>query len=103
MLRGIRGIERRNRNENVFLRPNGLAKTLKLRFRVGDLTLPERRRRYTSSREEKEVDAQMCPCGKTIESRTHIVRECEVFKGERDVLKEETREIDECDMEDLVH
>ena len=77
------------------------AKTLKLRFRAGDLDLPERRKRYTSSREEEEIDAQMCPCGKAIESRTHIVGECEMYKEERDVLEEETREIDECDMEEF--
>ena len=29
------------------------AKTLKLQFRVRDLDLPERRKRYTSSREEE--------------------------------------------------
>ena len=46
------------------------AKTLK-RFRVGDLDLPERRKRYASSREEE--IAQMCPCGKAVQSRTHIV------------------------------
>ena len=40
----------------------GFEKTLKLRFRVRDL--PERRLRYASRREEKKVDAQMCPCGK---------------------------------------
>ena len=50
------------------------AKKLKLRFRVGDLDLPERRKRYTSSREEEDVDAHMCPRGTTIESRTHILR-----------------------------
>ena len=77
------------------------AKTQKLRFRVGDLDLPERRKRYTSSREEEEIDAQMCPCGKAIESRTHIVGECEIYKEERDVLEEEMREIDECDMEEF--
>ena len=55
------------------------AKMLKLRFRLGDLDLPERRKRYTSSRGEEE-DAQMCPCGKAVESRTHIVGECEVYK-----------------------
>ena len=33
------------------------AKTLKLRFRVGNLDLPEKRMGYTSSREEEE-DAQ---------------------------------------------
>ena len=73
--------------------PMDFAKTLKLRFRVGDLDLPERRKRYTSSREEEEIDAQMCPCGKAIESRTHIVGECEIYKEERDVLEEEMREI----------
>ncbi|CAN0444215.1 unnamed protein product, partial [Scytosiphon promiscuus] len=35
---------------------------LSIRFRVGDPELPERRRRYSSSWEEKEVDAQICPC-----------------------------------------
>ena len=43
------------------------AKTQKLRFRVGDLDLPERRKRYTSSQGEEEEDAQMCPCGNAIE------------------------------------
>ena len=47
--------------------PTDFAETLKLRFRVGDLDLPERRKRNTSSREEEEIDAQMCPCGKPIE------------------------------------
>ena len=70
-------------------------------IRVGDLDLPERRKRYTSSREEEESDAQMCPCGKAIESRTHIVGECEIYKEERDVFEEETREIDECDKEEF--
>ena len=60
------------------------AKMLKLQFGVGDLDLPERRKRYTSSREEEY--AQMCPCGKVKESRTHIVGECEMYKEERDVL-----------------
>ena len=53
--------------------PMDYAKTLKLRFRVGGLDLPERRKRYASSREEEEI-AQMCPCGKAVYSRTHIVR-----------------------------
>ena len=35
--------------------PMDYAKKLKLRFRVRDLDLPERRKRYTSSREEKDV------------------------------------------------
>ena len=75
--------------------PMDYAKTLKLRFRVGDLDLPERRKRYTSSRGEEEEDAQMCPCGKAVESRTHIVRECEIYKKERNVLRgdEENRRV----------
>ena len=44
--------------------PIDYAKNLKLRFRIGDIDLPERRKRYTRSRVEKEVDAQTCPCGK---------------------------------------
>ena len=76
------------------------AKTLKLRLRVGDLDLPEIRKRYTSSREQ-EIDTQMYPCGKATESGTHIVGECEIYKGERDVLGEEMRVIDECDMEEF--
>ena len=72
----VRRVSRRDQNENVYARPTGLrenvetaisgeeirmktymhdpldcAKTLKLRFRVGDLDLPGRRKRYTSSRE----------------------------------------------------
>ena len=46
--------------------PIDYAKTLKLQFRVGDLDLPERRKRYASSREGEEI-AQMCPCGKAVE------------------------------------
>ena len=47
--------------------PMDYAKKLKLRFRVGDLDLPERRRRYTRSREEEDVATNMCPCGPIIE------------------------------------
>ena len=50
--------------------PIDYAKNLKLRFRIGDLDLPERRKRYTSSRVEED-DAQTCPSGKARES-THI-------------------------------
>ena len=52
--------------------PMDYAKKLKLRFRVGDLDLPEKRKRYTSSREE-DVATNMWPCGTAIESRPHIV------------------------------
>ena len=58
--------------------PMDYAKNLKLRFRVGDLDIPERRKRHTCSREEEDVDAQVCPCGTAIESRTHIVGACEI-------------------------
>ena len=47
--------------------PMDYAKKLRLRFRVGDLDLPEIRKRYTSSREEKDVATHICPCGTTIE------------------------------------
>ena len=75
-------------------------KKLKLRFRVGDLDLPERRNRYTSSREEEDVATHICPCGATIESRTLIIGECEIDKEERDAL-EEMRKLDECDLEEF--
>ena len=76
------------------------AKTMTLRFRIGDLDVPERRRRYTSSREEEEEEnAQMYRSGNAIkESRTHIVGECEMYKQERDVLREMGK-IDERDTE----
>ena len=67
--------------------PLDYAKTLKLRFRIGDLDLPERRKRCASSREEEEI-AQMCPCGKAVERRTHIVGECKIYKDERAVFEE---------------
>ena len=78
--------------------PMDHAKMLKLRFRVGDLDLPERRKRYTSSRKEEDVATNMCPCRTTIESRTYIVGECEICKEERDAV-EEIRKIDVCDVE----
>ena len=40
--------------------PMNYAKTLKLRFRVGDPDLPERRKRYNSSREEGVVTHKIC-------------------------------------------
>ena len=43
----------------------------------------------------------MCPCGTTIESRTHIVGECEIYKEERDALEEEMRKLDVCGMEEF--
>ena len=35
----------------------------------------------------------MCSCGTTIESRTHIVGECEIYKEERDALRGRDEEI----------
>ena len=67
--------------------PLDYAKNMTVRFRVGDVDLPERKR-YTSSQEKEDVVAHMCPCGTTLESRTHIVGECEVYKEQRDVLEE---------------
>ena len=76
------------------------AKKLKLRFRVGDLDLPERRKRYISSLEKEDVAANMCPCGTTIESRTHIVGECEIYKEEPGAL-EEMMKVELCYMEEF--
>ena len=84
----------------MFARPMGFAETLRLRLRIGDLDLPKIRKRYTSSRKE-EVDAHLCPCGKAIESRTHIAGTCGMYKEERDVLEEGMREVDKCNMEEF--
>ena len=40
----------------------------------------------------------MCPCGKAVERRTHVVGKREMYKEERDVLEEMTK-TDECEME----
>ena len=73
---------------------------LKLPFRVEDLDLPEKRKGYTSSREEEDVATSMCPCGTTIENTSHIVGECEIYKEELDAL-EEVRKLGDCDMEEF--
>ena len=78
--------------------PMNYAKKLKLRFRVGGLDLPERRKRCTSSREEEDVATSICPCGTTTESRTHIVGSYEIYKEERDAL-ETMRILNVSDME----
>ena len=57
--------------------PMKYRKTLKLRFRVGDLDLPGKKKRYTISREEGGEDAQMRPCSKAIrEVRTQQNVKC---------------------------
>ncbi|CAM9884916.1 unnamed protein product, partial [Sphacelaria rigidula] len=40
----------------------------------------------TSRRKDEEEDGQNYLCDKAIESRSHIVAECELYKGERDML-----------------
>ena len=47
---------------------------------------------------KEEKDKQNCPCGKAIESRTHIVAECELYQEERDVLEGEMRDLDKSGM-----
>ena len=87
-MRYIRGELRKEIGMKTYLQgPMDYAKTLKLRFLVGDLDQPGRKR-YTGSREEEEDDAQMCPCGKAMESKTHIAGECEMYEEERDVFEE---------------
>ena len=68
------GLSKGMNMKTCFHGPMDFAETAEVRFRGGDLDLPERRKRYTSSRGGgKEVDAQMCPYGKAIESITHVV------------------------------
>ena len=78
--------------------PINYVKPLKLQILTGDLDLPERRKRYDGGRKEEDEDAQVRPCGTAKETRTHIVRECEAYKEERDVL-EEMRQRDKCEAE----
>ena len=66
--------------------PMDCAKTLKLRFRVGDLDLPERRKRFTSIRVEEE-GAKRYPCGNEGESRNGKVGDCELPSGGTECLK----------------
>ena len=47
------------------------------------------------------LQTNVCPCGMTLESRTHIVEECEIYKEERDALEENIRRLDVCDMEEF--
>ena len=61
-------------------------KALTLRIHVWDLDLPDRRKRYTSSREEDEMDAQIPPSGKAVETRNYRGGTCEQNKAEPGVL-----------------
>lgn len=58
--------------------PIDYAEMLKLRFRVGDLDVPEIRKRHTGSRVEDKVEVQISP---------HGVGYDELCKQERDVLQ----------------
>ena len=40
-------------------------------------------------------------CGTTIESKSHIVGECEIYKKKRDALEEGMGKLDLCDMEEF--
>ena len=84
----------------VSQRPNGLhnAKKLKLGFRLDDLDLPERRMRYASRQKKEHVPTMMCPCGPQLDSRTHIIRGCEIYNEERDVLDGGMTKLDVCDI-----
>ena len=66
-LRDIRRLREEIGMKTYLHGPMDCAKTLKVRCRVGDLDVPQRRNRYTSGREEEEEDAQMCPCGNAAE------------------------------------
>ena len=92
------GVKRRNENENVFARPNGLRENTETAISYMGLG-PARKKRDTSSREEEEEDTQIGPCGKSQRSRNQMVGECEMYKEERDVLEKEMTKIDECDTE----
>ena len=94
--RDMRGVNRRDKNEKRKAHlhsPMDFAKTLKLRYRVGGLDLPERIKRFAGSPVEGE-GAQRCPRGNADESRTRIAGECELYKGERDVLEEKLGTLD---------
>ena len=76
-LRGIRGTmgKRRLGMETNVHGPLDFAKTLKLRFRVGDLDLPVRRKSYTTWVRCTDVPVRL--------SRIHTVGECEMNQGDR--------------------
>ena len=58
-LRDLRGVQRRDRNENVFARPNGLSENVETAISCRGPGPARKKKIYTSSREEE--DAQMCP------------------------------------------
>ena len=66
MLRGVRGVKRRDTTLNVFAGPNGLCENAETAISCEGPELA-RNMRHTSSREEEKVDAQTCPRGEAIE------------------------------------
>ena len=91
--------------KDVPARPNGLREKAETAIPCREpgptrsLDLPERKKIYIRSGEEG-VATNMCPCGTTTESRTHIVGECKIYKEERDAL-EEMMKFEICDMEEF--
>ena len=73
-------------------------KKLKLRFSVMHLDLPERRIGYSSRPEEENMLTMMCQCGPQLDSRTHMVRGCEMYKEKWNVLIEGMAKLDVCDI-----
>ena len=68
------------------------------------VTLPTQHSNY--QKEERDIPIigkkrtwmYMCQCGTTIQSRTQLAGEYEIYKEERDALEEEMRKFDECGM-----
>ena len=92
----MRGVEGRYWNENVSARANAIREKAKTATSCREPGPTRKKKRYTSSREEEDVATNMCPCGTTIESRTHTVGEYEIYKEERDALEEEMKKLDVC-------
>ncbi|CAM9162128.1 unnamed protein product [Sphacelaria rigidula] len=84
---GIRGTDRRDTDENISARPNGLREKVVGAIRAGDLDLPVKRKRCTRFLVEDQVNAQNCRCGKVPENLCHIVAERELYTEEPEVLK----------------
>ena len=88
----MQGYQRRDRNETVF------AKTLKVRFVQGTWTC-QKEERGTSVVGRGRKKAHSWPRGCVEESRINMVGERELYKEERNVLKEDMKKIGECGLE----
>ncbi|CAB1108396.1 unnamed protein product [Ectocarpus sp. CCAP 1310/34] len=60
---------------------------LKVKFRTGDISLRDRRRRHRTV--DDEDDEFKCDCGFECEDRVHVVAECPLYKKEREVYMTE--------------